>query len=446
MYHRLAKSVPVLLLSVISFNAKGQTSSVSNPRNGWENNPYSKYGLGELRNGNNTSLRGMGNITSAYSSATMANTDNPASYSSIRRTTFEVGAKMTTRTVEGTDNGTSEKYKSGTASVAYMNLAVPVGKNAGMCFGFRPYSATYYYLTDTIRSTSTTPSPLGDAIKSYRGEGAMNFAFVGGSAKYKGLSVGANFGFLFGDINKSIVLVPTDKLTYNNAYYSQFVTNSRVGGIMWKGGLQYEAKLDSFHVLRVGGTVQLSQKIREHFYETHLAAYNFNDTVIRDTTYSIPEQAGKITMPFSYSAGIVFSRPGKWSVGVDYSATQWSQFSSSLNANLNAGIAASSYKLGLGGEYTPDADNTRRYLSRATYRLGAYYGNDYLKLQGTQLLYYGFTAGFSMPFKRSASQLHGAIDGGMMGTTDNGLMKQSYLRVTLGVTLNDLWFVKRKYE
>jgi hypothetical protein len=444
MYHCLAKSLPVVLLSVLCYNVSGQTSSYSNPRNGWENNPYSKYGLGELRNGNNAALRGMGNITSAFSSATQANTDNPASYSFIRRTTFEVGANMTTRNVQGTENGTDVSYKSGTASVAYMNLAVPVGKNAGMCLGFRPYSAAYYYLADTI--TSATGSPLGDAIKSYRGEGALNYAFLGGSAKYKGLSAGINFGFLFGNFNNSTVLSPIDASTTNNAYYSQFIKDSRVGGIMWKGGLMYEAKLDSTHTLRLGGTVSLSQKVTEHFSEQHLAAYSFRDTVIRDTSYSAPETKGKITLPFSYSAGFMFSRTGKWSIGADYTATQWSQFMSSLNSNLTNGIASSSYKMSLGGEYTPDADNTRRYLSRATYRLGAYYGNDYLKLQGEQLVYYGFTAGFSMPFKRSMSQVHMAIDGGKLGTTANGLMKQNYLRVTLGISLNDLWFVKRKYE
>jgi len=66
-------------------------NTVSNPTNGRENNPYSKFGIGEFVNSNNTVLRGMGNVTSAYANPFQVNSDNPASYSFLQRTTFEVG-------------------------------------------------------------------------------------------------------------------------------------------------------------------------------------------------------------------------------------------------------------------------------------------------------------------------------------------------------------------
>jgi len=447
MYHCRAKSLLVVLLSVLCYHVSGQTSiSGSNPRNGRENNPYSKYGLGEIRNGNNTVLKGMGNITSAFCNPTQANTDNPASYSFIRRTTFEVGANTSSRTVHGTVNGVDESYKTGTASVAYMNLAFPVGKNGGMCLGFRPYSSTYYKLEDSINSSSTPPSPFGSAVTSYNGEGGMNFAFIGGSAKYKGLSVGFNAGYLFGTFRNVTAIYPKNVYATNYAFSAEFNQYSRLGGIHWKGGLLYEAKLDSFHVLRIGATATLGQKLNEHFRADNVSTFGYGDTLVRDTLYASGDIKGKLALPMSYSAGIMLTRTGKWGVGVDYTATQWNAFHSELNTQMNANIASSSYKMSIGGEYTPNADNTKRYLSRATYRLGGYYGSDYLQIQGQKLPYYGLTAGLSLPFKRSMSQVHIALDGGVLGTTANNLMKQNYIRLSLGVSLNDLWFVKRRYE
>jgi hypothetical protein len=186
--------------------------------------------------------------------------------------------------------------------------------------------------------------------------------------------------------------------------------------------------------------------LKQHFSEYHIAYYNFTDTVTRDTSYNLPETEGRLTMPLSYSVGIMLTRDNKWGVGVDYKATKWSEFKSDLNSYMNTGIAASSYRISVGGEYTPDAENLRHYLSRGTYRLGAYYGTDYLQLQNTSLPYYGITAGASLPFRRTLSQVHAAIDVGVLGTTENNLNRHNYVRFTLGISLNDLWFVKRRLE
>ncbi len=42
------------------------TTNTSNPLSERENDPYSKFGIGELWNGNNAVVRGMGNVTSAF--------------------------------------------------------------------------------------------------------------------------------------------------------------------------------------------------------------------------------------------------------------------------------------------------------------------------------------------------------------------------------------------
>src|ERR1043166_6839994 len=100
--------IALILLGSISVSA--QTNNTGIPTSGQENNPYSKFGIGEFQNGNNTSLRGMGNVTSAYESAYEINSDNPASYSFLQRTTFGMGATASSRRIEGAINGAPQSY------------------------------------------------------------------------------------------------------------------------------------------------------------------------------------------------------------------------------------------------------------------------------------------------------------------------------------------------
>ena len=69
-----------------------------------------------------------------------------------------------------------------------------------------------------------------------------------------------------------------------------------------------------------------------------------------------------------------------------------------------------------------------------------------LEIKNIQLEQYGTTFGLGLPLKRLKSVLHLSVEWGERGTTQNGLLKESYWKTRFGITLNDLWFVKRKYD
>jgi len=235
MFHRPVKFLFIASLILAGFTGSAQTSTVSNPLNGRENDPYTKYGIGSLENSNNTVLRGMGNITSAYASPTQVNTDNPASYSFLTRTTFEAGATASTMSVNGTlqPGGAGASYRTGTATLSYINIAFPIKKIGGICLGFRPYSRVYYSLADTI-GVGTAPSPIGQVVKSYNGEGSIDYAFIGYSMQWKGLSIGANLGYMFGNIRNTTATIPIDTLASNYGYNAEFSNYTKIGSLEWR--------------------------------------------------------------------------------------------------------------------------------------------------------------------------------------------------------------------
>ena len=439
MYRPHTKCLLIILFVLWGGTVFAQTNTVSNPTNGRENDPYSKYGIGELWNGNNTVLKGMGNITSAYENPYQVNSDNPASYAFLQRTTFEVGGTASSRTVDG--SGLS--YKTGTATLSYLNLGIPINKNTGMCLGFRPYTRVYYSMVDTINAPQ---SPIGQVVDNYSGQGGLNYAYVGAATKYKGLSLGFNIGYMFGTINSITATEPIDSMPTNKAYTAQFTNYDRIGGIYWKGGAMYEHKIDSDYTINIGGTITISQNITERLNAFQISSYNFSDTVVNDTVSNPGEQRGKLRLPMTYSFGVIFSKNNKWSLGADYTATKWSNFNSSPDATMNFGVGSSAYKASIGGTFLPDMNSIHNYWARVTYRFGLYYGTNYLNINNSTIPIYGVTVGGSLPFRRSLSALHVALDIGREGSTSNGLIQETYVRFSLGFSFNDKWFIPRKYD
>ena len=145
-----------------------------------------------------------------------------------------------------------------------------------------------------------------------------------------------------------------------------------------------------------------------------------------------------MTLPMSFSGGVRLSGTDKWSVMLDYTASQWSQF---RNYGLSDSVT-DAYKASLGAEYTPNPSALRNYVQRITYRIGFTYGKDHVSLRNTDMNYLSGTIGASFPFKRSTDRLHTAFEIGRRGTQSNGLLQETFVGFTLGISLNDRWFIK----
>lgn len=432
MYHLYAKR---LLLSTFFISigtvALSQTSEQggSNPRSNRENSPYSRYGLGDLRNGVNTNLKAMGGASSAFTNPFAINSDNPATYTSLRLTTYEAAGEATTKTI----SATNQQYSTGSATLSYLAVGIPIGKHAALSFGLRPNSRVFYRFNDT----SDQPG-LGKSVTSIFGDGSTSYGYIGAAGKFKGLSIGFNFGYMFGTITNGSDLFyigSTDSIQPRNSNFSR---STRIGGVYWKGGALYEAKLNDKLTLGAGGTFTMSQELNAKRDEYAIAYRIIDGYYSSDTAKAVKDAKGKMTLPMGFSGGVRLSGTDKWSVMLDYTASQWSQF-------RNYGIAdsvADAYRASIGAEYTPNPSALRNYVQRITYRIGFAYGKDHVSLRGTDMNYFSGTIGASFPFKRSTDRLHTAFEVGQRGTQSNGLLRENFVRFTLGISLNDRWFIK----
>lgn len=426
MCHKLFKHYLLLIIITAAVPALAQTQEFQTKAN-HENSPYSRFGIGEFRNGINPLMKSMGGITSAYNDPFAVNADNPASYASLLLTTYEGSLVGNSRTIRSGN----DKYRSGMATINHLNIGIPVGKHAGMSLGYTPVTNIFYRLNDT----AVIPG-YGNSIRTFVGDGSLNYAFLGLAGKYKGFSLGANFGYMFGSTVYASLIESIDTVSVNDARFSKVL---RTGGLYWKAGAQYDVKLKKGLFLRSGVTLAMNQDINTSIDE-YWVSYNFSGG---DTSYRSLGQEGKLTMPLTFSAGIHLADSNKWMVGIDLSGMNWSNYS---GFGRTDSVADMSYRLALGGEYTPDVSSIRKYFNRVSYRFGFYYGQDYVYLRNTPLNYYAVTFGFGLPFKRFTDRINTAFEIGQRGTEANGLFKESFFRFSVGITLNDRWFIKRRYD
>lgn len=427
------KPAKVIFFASLPFwgNANLFAQNISRP---FENNPYSRYGIGADISGLNPALKAMGSSTAAFVDPYVINTDNPASYASIKNVSYEGGA-------EGRKNNISSgntTYQTGTTNVAYLNFAIPLGQHAGMLLGFKPQTVVSYQLYDT------TQTLIGTSALSYNGTGGTNYFFMGGAGKYRNFSFGANLGYLFGTIIQSswIKTLSTTASLSN----SEFLRVNKIGGLYAKLGLLYETKLPKDYTLTFGANANLKQDVSSQINEYWIShPFYASDTSGADTAYKTDGTKGKLTLPTSYNFGVVFSKADKWNLSLSCQFNNWAQFK---NQNIKDSVGSNTNRISIGGSYTPNPLSIYNYWQRVSYRVGCYMGKDYVQINHYQMNYFGASLGFSLPFKRSNDRIHTSFEFGRMGNKSQGNgFQQNFVRFSLGLSFsNNTWFIKRKYD
>ena len=150
---------------------------------------------------------------------------------------------------------------------------------------------------------------------------------------------------------------------------------------------------------------------------------------------------GANTLPSGFGGGISLSKGLKWSIGADVYFQDWKKF---RNVSDSDSVGSTQYsKFALGGEFTPDYLSVS-YLKRITYRTGVSIENYPFLANDKQVKDFGINFGLSLPAGRSNINL--AFRTGTRGNKADNILQENYFKVFFGVTFNDQWFIKRKFD
>jgi len=415
--------LPVLLLcSLMTFAQQGTSS------------PYSFYGIGDIRFKGTAENRAMGGV-SVFTDSIHINLQNPASYSQLKLTTFTIGGTFSAS--KYTSLNANEKAQRTTLD--YLAVGIPMGK-FGAAFGLIPYSSVGYK-TNTVGSEIIGGTNY-NINRAYSGDGGLNKVFVGlGYEIMPKLSIGVDINYNFGRIETSNIKdIPAFQ------YGTREQNNSELSGFNVNFGAMYERKitnkLDLYGSLGYSPETKLTSK-NERIFSSIVYSEEVTSPTVEALETLASEEKLNLASRFSLGAGIGQKR--KWLAGAEITLLQTgnmgNRFSDITTARFENGM-----RYNVGGYYIPNYNSFSSYFSKVVYRAGMRYEKTGLVVSNEPIKDYAFTAGFGLPLGGTFSNLNLSVEFGRRGTAKALLVEENYTNVIMSFSLNDKWFVKRRYD
>ena len=415
-----------LILITIFFNIKlfAQTTS-----------PFTSVtGIGELNDLGYSNNVAMGGVGISNGSVWHLNNQNPAALTSNIFTTFEMGASSDLREVS--NNKITDL--NGSANLNYIGFGVPIVKGGKWIssFGFNPFSSVNYilYNEEVLENTSAV------ARYRYEGEGGLTQAYWSNGIKVsKNLSIGLKGSYIFGNVKNETSVI----LTNEEKFYTTHYESSTYNDYNLTSGLFYKKELAEEKFLKIGFVYDLKSSLNaDRFSRLERRLVNTTNIVPIDTL--INHEIQKFSIPKSYGIGFSYEKLDKFSVGIEVKIQSWDN-RSGFEDNYDKVAYKNFFKISSGIEFIPDAQNVDKYLKRSTYRFGIFFKKSPYLINNNQINNFGLNLGLSLPVG-SLSRINAAVEMGIRGSVDKTFVRERYFKFVLGSSINNIWFIKRKFD
>ena len=394
--------------------------------------PYSIGGLGEIAFKGNAINRHMGGLD-IVSDSLHANINNPASLGDLKLVTYSLGLNY--KSTKLSSNASNESVTS--ASIDYLVVAIPT-KKFTFGFGILPATSVGYRLQSVVEGED-----INNVVNRNEGYGGLNQTFISiGFKVFEFLNFGVSANYNFGKITNE-----SSRQEQNIDFGTFFTKTSSLVGFNYRFATQLKIPLTSkirldamaYYVpenslTATNESVYFTRSVTTQdlgdFENVDLAARN-----LKETSISLGDQ---------YSFGLGITKEKKWFVGGQYSQRNSADYVNNFISLDNITYANGS-RLSFGGFYLPDYSSITSYWKRIVYRAGMRFEDTGVLFNNQPLKETGISFGVSLPMAGYSNANFGA-EFGKRGSQDNGLIQESYWNLIVGLSLNDIWFIKRKFN
>ncbi len=393
--------------------------------------PYSFYGIGENTFKGTMENRSMGGLN-VYSDSIHLNLTNPAAYTELELVNYSVGIDYSNISLK--TETSNEKVT--TASINYLAIAIPT-KRLVFGFGLIPKTSVGYLLE------SKDDSKIPNQVDRYEGDGGVNTAFLSfGFKVFKKIRLGISANYDFGSLEHS-----NSRFLDGVELYTRVQSNSSLSGVSFNYSILFKEKISNDLTLHATYIINPTSKLSSNNTQTlftipGLGGYGGDSEEIDLAALKLDKT--KISIPSSNSFGLGIGKETKWFMGFDYTLTSGGGLENKL-FNLKDVEYKKGSKIAFGGFYIPNYNSFTSYFSRIVYRAGIRIEKTGLNIQNQSINEYGINFGFGLPFQ-AFQNINLGFEVGKRGTVKGGLVQENFASVRLGITLNDRWFVKNKYN
>ena len=358
--------------------------------------PYSLNELGEINFLGNVSSVSMGGVESSLDSIEF-NINNPSSLAKLKTTNYQIGTFYKST---GISNGT---------------------------------------LTESYNDLNSIGSRL------FYADGNVNRAFLSaGLSLTKTISIGATINYNFGKFSYEM-FNQFDEVSYG--IYSN--SSSEISGFNYNLSSSFTIPLNDELLINLVYNYHPSNNLKsfntQSIFTTTSSTINvesLGDFVdidlesrqLQNTSLNIPQKS-------VYSIGL--EKKNNWFVGVQYEDKLSSSFENRFLDIKNVSYRDSKV-LSFGGYLIPDATSLTSYWKRVKYRFGIKNEEKSIIVNNLPVNHFILNLGLGLPLS-GLSKANFGLEFGKIGN-DKNTIEESYFAMRLGLSLNDVWFIKRKYN
>jgi hypothetical protein len=399
--------------------------------------PFSAFGIGEYYGNATAHSQGMAGVGISNPQYLYLNNLNPALlvFNGLNGiTTFQAGILGERRTVRDAINKESSKA----GNLNYMILAFPIKSGKWVTsVGMMPYTTMKY------RFAYKEPIPgSSDSVTFLEtGSGGINqVAWSNGIALHRYVSIGAKASYLYStiensfsnsvDLNQSLLFIPKIEQRFN---YKGFAFTGALS-------IHIDSLFNDNYRFNLGAVYDFQTDLNTNYQQTLTRLDPSGLT--SGAADTLITARGTTTIPSALSAGISFGKGGQWVFAVDGRMTDYRKFGFFENQQSPT---SKGYRVAAGFELTPNPNSLSSYLKVITYRTGVSLEEYPYLINGNALRDFGTNFGLSLPVARGCSlDLSGRW--GKRGNIETNTIEETYFKIYFGVTFNDRWFIKRRFD
>ncbi len=362
------------------------------------------------------------------------NINNPASYSTLKATTYSIGLNYRKNNI----SNDSETQKITTSSIDYMGVSIPT-KKFRFGFGIIPVSSIGYLLNESNQSIAEN-----QVINRFSGEGGLNRAFLNvGFRVLKSIHVGFSTNYSFGDI-----LYEKNQLIKGIQNGSYLESELSLSGISYKFALNSIMKLNKIQIhshFSFEPEGNLKSKNRQVIYTQSVLTESTSVGEVIEPDLSLrgtDETIFKSPKSISFGSGIAMDK--KWFFGGQITNISNSSFVNDFINQPNIEYIDEK-RVNFGGFFIPDYSSITSYWKRIVYRFGYRTDKKGYLINNESINENVITFGFGLPMA-GVSNTNVTFELGKIGNKNNNLVEENYWTMRVGFSLNDIWFIKRKYN
>lgn len=427
--------------------------------------PYSIFGPGITNQRQSVSQFSMGGTGAAMMDPFKMNLINPAATAYYMEPIFETSGKGNISTFEtNVDNFDNQNFE-----INNLSLSFPIQRGKwALNIGLVPFTSVGYdvFVFDESEEAGAylaNYSGDGGISQGYFGTGIRVYHKVDTANNVTALSLGGQLNYNFGTITN------TRSLSYLEDFDALGFEDSEsilMRDVTFEVGVHGHTNIrkktisnPSYTKLLFGAVYSFGNRVNaeQNRYANSFRLFPNGASIVQDTIVSSIRQKGNLYLPSSYTLGAALDMVSRKKMrlrwGVDYLVRNWQDYEVNFEGTILQADFKKSQQVSTGLEWTPRM-GSGDYLRTIEYRLGFRYAQTNLNLRDKDIEDVGMSFGMTLPlhFRRglTKSSFHVGAEYGEYGTTQDGLIKETYYRIMVGFSFTphfrNRWFVQPKYD